>query len=379
MGFRFRRSIKIAPGVKMHVGKRGPSSIGAGGFNFGKRGVHHNINIPGTGISYRYKVAGKSRSKPKTKPQQTKVHKQKTQTEMAVEFKLQDDGSVICVDKKGKPLPEILVQEAKKQNREIIIEWLDIQAANYNAEIAALTHLHLGTPAPNREIVINPQPELPKLKKEGIVAKLFNKSREKIEKENEAMQLAYEKELKDWEEAEKALRTNPEVMSTVLSSALSSIEWPRETLVSFDIIDEGRRVMLDVDLPEIEDLPFQEAKTNKSQLSLTIKDISQRQQRLNYLSHIHAIGFRFIGEVFAHLPSVSEVVFSGFSQRVSKQTAHVEDEYLYSVRVKQDLWQRMNFDNLENLNVVECFEQFDVRRKITSTGIITPIEPFEVV
>ena len=371
MALRFRKSVRIAPGVRMNIGKRGVSSISAGGFNFGKRGVYRNISIPGTGISYRAKVVGRSKTKP------TKSRPSKTAKRMSVAIKLLDDGSVVFTDKKGKPLPDNLIREAKKQNRGIIEQWLQEQSEGYNAEIEALLNIHLTTPAPKGEVIVNPKPEPPKLQKHGLTSKLSDRHRQKVDERNILAQQEYEEALRNWEKAENALKTDTEVMSSVLSSAFASIEWPRETLISFDIVDEGRKVLLDVDLPEIEDMPSQEAKVNRRQLALTIKDRSQNQRRLEYLTHIHAIGFRFVGDVFAHLPTTSQVILSGYSQRASRKTGCVEDEYLYSVRVTREAWEHINFDNLGALDIVECFEQFELRRKVTKTGIISPIEPFE--
>src|SRR5512143_2719543 len=54
MPLRFRRTIKIAPGVKLNLSKSGVSTtVGTKNihFNFGKRGVKRTVSIPGTGIS----------------------------------------------------------------------------------------------------------------------------------------------------------------------------------------------------------------------------------------------------------------------------------------------------------------------------------------
>jgi len=54
MPFRFRKSIKIAPGFKLNIGKKGISTtVGKRGasLNIGKRGIKTTIGIPGTGIS----------------------------------------------------------------------------------------------------------------------------------------------------------------------------------------------------------------------------------------------------------------------------------------------------------------------------------------
>jgi uncharacterized protein DUF4236 len=57
MGFRFRKSIKILPGIRLNVGKKGINSVSVGGrgatTNIGKHGTHTTYSIPGTGISYR--------------------------------------------------------------------------------------------------------------------------------------------------------------------------------------------------------------------------------------------------------------------------------------------------------------------------------------
>jgi hypothetical protein len=53
--FRFRRSIRIFPGARLNIGKRGVStSIGVRGAHvtFGKTGTRTTVGVPGTGLSY---------------------------------------------------------------------------------------------------------------------------------------------------------------------------------------------------------------------------------------------------------------------------------------------------------------------------------------
>jgi hypothetical protein len=55
MGFRFRRSIKILPGIRLNIGKRGVStSVGVRGAHvtLGKSGTRTTVGIPGSGLSY---------------------------------------------------------------------------------------------------------------------------------------------------------------------------------------------------------------------------------------------------------------------------------------------------------------------------------------
>ena len=55
MGFRFRRTLKIAPGIRLNFGKKGVStSIGPQGakITLGKDGVRTTVGLPGSGMSY---------------------------------------------------------------------------------------------------------------------------------------------------------------------------------------------------------------------------------------------------------------------------------------------------------------------------------------
>jgi hypothetical protein len=62
MGFRFRRSIRILPGVRLNIGKRGVStSIGGRGhwLTFGgKRKPTVSLGVPGTGLRYTQSNSG---------------------------------------------------------------------------------------------------------------------------------------------------------------------------------------------------------------------------------------------------------------------------------------------------------------------------------
>ena len=67
MGWRFRQSFKIIPGLKLNLSKTGLSASIAGApftLNLGKRGLYGTASIPGTGVSFRQKISGGSHSYP---------------------------------------------------------------------------------------------------------------------------------------------------------------------------------------------------------------------------------------------------------------------------------------------------------------------------
>lgn len=79
MGFRFRKSFKIAPGIRLNFGKKSSS------ISFGGKGARHTISttgrrtttlgIPGSGLSYSYTSGGK---KSKTNNAEGKTNMKKT-------------------------------------------------------------------------------------------------------------------------------------------------------------------------------------------------------------------------------------------------------------------------------------------------------------
>lgn len=75
MGVRFRKSFKVAPGVRVNIGKRsvGVSVGGKGaGMSFNSRtGTRARVSVPGTGLSYSTKIGGSNKRKKSTAKPET--------------------------------------------------------------------------------------------------------------------------------------------------------------------------------------------------------------------------------------------------------------------------------------------------------------------
>lgn len=228
-------------------------------------------------------------------------------------------------------------------------------------------------------------------KKPGLLDILFKAKREKIGRDNQENEHQFEKGLAAWQaqkrkfdEAEsrrkdmieRGIYAEIESMGTFLEKTLQSIVWPRETTVSTEILKDGNSVFVDVDLPEIEDMPSKTASVPQRGYRISIKEMSATQIQRLYMRHVHSVGFRIIGEVFSALPNAQQVVLSAYSQRPDRSTGNVADEYLYSVRVDRGSWSRIRFDNLQELDVVDSLAQFDIRRNMTKTGGFKPVQPF---
>lgn len=390
MALRFRRSVKLAPGLRLNFSGSGASlTVGPRGasVNFGSRGTYMNSGLPGTGLYTRSRL-GAAPSNPSAQPGKVKV---------GAKVLVEDDGTVTFVDANGQPLSDYLINLAKRQQGAKIRELLEETSAKITAETEALGRIHCHTPRPDdvptyaRHQFGQTQPQPPVLKKVGLIARLFGK-RGQIESSNAELQHSFEGILSRWR-SEKALfeaqqdeerrkfdtrlRADIEFMHQILEETLCAIIWPRETLVSFEVSGGGSSVGIDVDLPEIEDLPRKTARVPEKGYKLSVKELKGKALQNLYSRHVHGVGFRIIGDVFATLPTVQEVTLSAFTQRDLPATGHRSGTYIYSVRVPRVEWTKINFDNLSAVDIVSAFEQFELRRKIGRNGVLESIVPLD--
>jgi len=67
MGFRFRKRVKVMPGVSLNFSTKGVRcSLGGRGatLNVGKNGMRATVGLPGTGMSYSEKIGSPKKSNP---------------------------------------------------------------------------------------------------------------------------------------------------------------------------------------------------------------------------------------------------------------------------------------------------------------------------
>ena len=391
MALRFRKSIKLAPGIRMNLSGSGISwSIGPRGasIGIGKRGTFLNTGIPGTGLYSRQRLtAGSSATR----------RQANATTSFSMTVSVEDDGTLTVKDSNGSPVSEALIEAAKKQNGDVIKTMIQKTCDDINSQVEALGELHLHTPPPNNPPIYQPQsfdiprPIQPVLKVPGFFASFFKSQMEKIEGDNIRAKTNFEDALNKWEAlkaqfeaAERnkqelisnAVAGDPNAMELFFGEVLMNIVWPRETIASFEVQDGGQRLVFDVDLPEIDDIPTKIASVPQRGLKLSVKELGPTNIQKLYAKHIHSIGFRLLGEAFGMLPTVQEVTLSGYSQRKSKTTGQVEHQYQFSVRVPRISWEAINFNSLESIDLLEAFIRFELRRDMLKTGLFKAVQPF---
>ncbi|MGY2498746.1 hypothetical protein ACW4UO_30255, partial [Klebsiella pneumoniae] len=88
----------------------------------------------------------------------------------------------------------------------------------------------------------------------------------------------------------------------ILDEVLKQMDWPRETVISFEVIPEESLTRIDVDLPEIEDLPQATFALNRQGTQIVEKEMTQKTIREAYARHVHGILLRLIGATLYALP-----------------------------------------------------------------------------
>lgn len=393
VAIRFRKSFKLAPGVRWNISGSGSSwTLGPRGatLGIGKRGAYLNSSIPGTGLSSRSRLSGPAEG---ARPLGDRASTAPTAVSMTCA--ITEDGSLVFSNKDGSPVPEQLVEVAKKQNRAAILDLIQRKCDEINDQIEALGRLHHDTPAPKRPTFeaptfSEPPPPVPTARGVGLVDRLIPGREREIAEENRSAAALFESDTAAWK-AEKArfdrrvadrrffieslIHTDLSAMERFLEESLQEVVWPRETTVAFDILDAGQRVMLDVDLPELEDMPVRLAAVPARGLKLSVKELSATRVQKLYAEHVHGILFRLVGEVFAALPAAQEVMTAGYSQRRDPATAELKDDYLLSVRVLRTDWARTDFAHLAAVDAAEALSRFDLRREMLKSGALKTIEP----
>lgn len=371
-------------GLSWSLGPRG-ASVG-----IGKRGTYLNAGLPGTGLSFRQRIDAGVSTSGRSPASQT------GQATIGVTVGVEDDGTLTFMDASGNPLSGELVTAAKRQHGEALRELMQQKCDEINAQVEALGTLHYDSPRPTDRPSYQPisfeapQPHPPAPKRPGWLRRLFGGAAA-LEQENARAESAYREACERWnrekeahESAEQtrqhlmnqAVRGNIHAMEAFLETALAEITWPRETLVSFELQEGGVRLVFDVDLPEIEDMPTKRAVLPQRGYKLSVKELGATKLQQLYAGHVHSIAFRLIAESFALLPTVELVILSGYTQRVDASTGHDADQYLLSVRVQRSQWGFINFSALEAIDVIESLGRFDLRRSMSKAGAFKAIEPF---
>ncbi|MDE0925235.1 DUF4236 domain-containing protein [Aurantimonas coralicida] len=343
MAFRFSRRIKILPGVRINVGKRGASlSIGPRGASvtMGRNGIHGNVGLPATGLSYRARLDAASpaprKEAPTLPPRLTAVVEQ---------------DRIVFADQDGTPLAPSLHAAARRSMKDELRTFLEQESEDRNVELVALGQLHHDIP--------------------DTVAKTVPRHG-KPERDGYPDQQRYMAALMAWRAKAANEGPDPESVEQALLDRLGALEWPRETDIAVSL--RGRRLLLDVDLPEIEDMPALRWAPNHTQLVLSEKPLSQKDVAATYLAHVCAIVCRLIGHGFAASDAIEAVGVSGYTQR-SSTTGRLDDDYVIVADVTRSAWSTIDVARMTSIDPENLLRRLGARFEANARGVLKTQKP----
>lgn len=432
---RFRKSLKIAPGVRVNLSRSGPSlSVGGRGAtaNFSKRGTRTTLGIPGTGLSFLGPSSGSSQAAFRRAEREERAQ-QRAEALSRIKVSVDDTGALTCLDADEVPLKGRELSLAWDQHGDAIQTLLQEAMDNINGDVALLENIFYDAPYPTPDQLLEtppfetprpaeptrePYPEEPRLTlpdSPGFISRLFGGARRherRIEAANlqyqsdcarhreriavidsdyrsayenwvrlsQAWKAAHESYLAQLAENEKQHRdrlgSDDDYASAIIEEAFDELEWPRETLISFQLAREKSEVWVDVDLPEVEDFPQRVATLAASGKRLNVKAKPQSVLRLEYARHIHGILLRLAAVVAASLPWSERIIIAGYSQRLDAATGRINDDYLLAAVFTRDGLERIDYRALEAIDPIDAVAAFDHRVQMTTTGIFKPIDPY---
>ena len=383
MGFRFRKSFKLVPGIRVNLSKRGASlSLGGRGFttNLSSRGVRQTFSLPGTGMSWSKTSRGSTTTRARVsdlaQTQREAQYQEGLLAAEAAESRVRDivedwrkmpdipDRSVIEAALQPRPysanpappFPDLKLEERKLRNeirREsaaqhtklpfyvalaVLVAGLVLTGVTNQGAFGGLALLGFMFYVPvwgvRRYIRISRQA------REQADARWSEVERDVHASHQAALQEHHEHEAetkRNWEQLETArvaatqqlLTGNREAVDDAVQAVLEDLDFPFEATCAASAL-AGHTVIVAVDLPEIEDIiPEVRFKALKNG---TIKQVRRsRRERNDAWRHlVLGIALQIGRTVCAAAPSIQHVKVAGYTQR-RQRSGVIADEWVYDL------------------------------------------------
>lgn len=302
---RFRKSMKVAKGVKLNLSKTGASfTLGSGlpvSLNLGTKGAYLNWSIPGTGVYDRVRL--------------DKVLKEKL-------------GGVFGF---GKAAAEETEAEETKQ-------------------------LEAGKKTAGKKAKKDPsRPSDAEMEAIAQEIALINIHQQAVDVSKTAAGVLdadkAEQDLEDW---------------------LCESEAPIEFAIQTEVIGEKRLVMIDLDLPEIEDMP-QNALSELADGTIKIKKKTKKQQYEDYRTCVFGLGEYVASHAFAVVPQAEKIAVSAYTQRRDEKTGDLLDVFIYSVVFERGVFTK----DYQDQDPYDFCSNLKSRFYVLASGVMKEIAPFE--
>ena len=414
---RFRKSVSLMKGVKLNASKSGVSfTVGGKGIslNVGKKGVFLNTSIPGTGLYDRKRIDTLITDKlgiGKKKKETAKENKVPDFT-----MALNEEGEVVIENESGRAITSETTLRAIRQTeeyKETYGELMDAYLKQINAATEAFTHIYKlaadvsatgahkagAISMPKGKVFEEPKPTresiLPALEaeaeKEAERFPFYSRKLKKRQYVQQQMEVFYARALDEWEARKAAFEgenddlalalpaaasadqaVTPDFIEQQINSWLSTLELPVDFSLQYDYDENSGVLWVDLDLPEIEDIPTEKAVEYKSG-QVKAKEKSQKELRQDYVTCVFGLAVFFASYLFCLSPHIGQQVISGYTQRRDDRTGEMTDNYIYSIVFDRDAFEKGRHKKSEPFAFCNGFRN---RVNLLATSELKTIEPY---
>lgn len=428
MGTRFRKSVKICKGVKVNFSKSGASlSLGGRGhsLNLGGRGARVTVGIPGTGLSYSTKLGSNSKRKSSSSSHKrssgSRASRSKVSVPGQVRLSMNEKGQITILDSNGSPITdeyvlrkirstdaykqqkaaleiqrkqkiEEIVQNASEENAKFINIYtfspIVESKSNFEKRYNSMEPEQYCIPAPTENEIKNdlmneaeenvkaPFWKKGKLQKQYVEDNFSKRMSDAINVWNADKEASEKLFAEEYESNKSFLRKlidgNENTICESFDSWIASCELPVEININYEFDSNEKTLLLDVDLPEIEDLP-ETIMTKTDSGNLKEKKKTQGEKRGEYATCVFGLAVFVSSNAFNISPDIQKILISGYTQRRDKD-GNLNDDYIYSFKFTRDKFEGIN---VNRINPQEICMSVPNRCNMTSTALFKTIKPFD--
>ena len=364
MAVRFRKSFKVAPGMRVNVSSRG---VGA---SVGVKGLRYSVNsrgqrrtttsIPGTGL---YSTSTSSSRTYKSAAQQNRQALARQQKEIAKQEELERARYEVQVYENKIELLHSIHKECDDQ-----FDWYEISRAKH--------------PHHQNETGIHELEAIEKLKsfKPSMIQKLFKTAEKEEEKLRQDISLAREK---DEEEAKELIRTT-RVANRILQQDVDAYLQVIEELSPLDdLLEFGSGFEFIISDPKVIEVEFNvhsknvvptEQKTLTKTGKLSVKEMSKTNYYDILQDYVCSCAIRIARDMFAILP-FETVVVHAMDEILDTSTGKTETLPILSVRFDKAVLNSLNF---ETIDCSDSMVNFENNMKFKKTQGFIPVKKIEL-
>lgn len=150
---------------------------------------------------------------------------------------------------------------------------------------------------------------------------------------------------------------NYDYVLSAISNVVENDDLPMEYFLDIVYEEEKGKVLVDLDLPEIEDIP-----TKKIVITPTgkksIRSKSQTDIKSDYVSCVFGLSIYVAYVIFNVSLKIKTIEMTGFTQRQSSNYVSPEDQYVFIVDFDRDTFSSVDFERLTSFQIMNFFKRY---------------------